>query len=63
MTAVVRLFTPLVVTVNVADVLPEGTVTEAGTFAAILLEFKVMTAPLGPAGPERVTVPVDDEPP
>ena len=32
-TALVRVLTPVVVTVNVADVLPNGILTETGTFA------------------------------
>jgi hypothetical protein len=50
--------------VNVADVLPAGTVTEAGTLAAavLLLCRATLTPPVG-AGPVRVTVPVEDPPP
>jgi hypothetical protein len=50
--------TALVVTVKVLVVVPDATVTEAGTdaFAALLLERATTTPPDG-AGPERVTVP------
>ncbi len=50
-------------TVNVALAAPAGTVTLAGTVAAdILLESETVAPPYG-AGPLRVTVPVEDEPP
>jgi len=52
-----------VVTVKVADVLDEDTVTEAGTVAAALSDAKVASSPDGPAGPFRVTVPVEGLPP
>ena len=54
--------TPVVVIVNVVVVEPEGTVTDAGTVALVLLEVRV-TVVLAPAGPLRVTVPVDGVPP
>jgi len=45
--------------VNVAVVAPAATVTLAAMGATVVLElFNVTTAPDGPAGPERVTVPV-----
>ena len=47
------------VTVNVTDVDPAGTVTLAGTLAAVVLELEsVTTAPPVPAAAERLTVPV-----
>ena len=49
-----------VCTVNVALVLPAGTVTLAGTLAAPLLLDSVICAPPAGAGPLSVTVPVDD---
>jgi hypothetical protein len=60
---VVDLVTGVVVIVNVAPVLPPGTVTEAGTVAAVELSLNdTVTPPLG-AGPLNVTVPWDDVPP
>jgi hypothetical protein len=53
-----------VVMVKVADVLPAGTVTEAGTVAAaVLLLWREMLAPPDGAGPVKVTVPVEGLPP
>ena len=47
------------VTVNVADVDPAGTVTLAGTLAAVVLELEsVTTTPPVPAAEVRLTVPV-----
>lgn len=56
--------TPSVVTVNVADEAPAGTVTEAGTVAAAMfeLERKTGTPPAGAAA-EIVTAPVTSLPP
>ena len=53
------------VNVKVADVLPEGTVTVAGTGDAVALELvSETTRPELPAGPLSVTVPVTEpEPP
>ena len=52
------------VTVNVAVVAPEATVTLAGTVAAAVFEEdRVTTTPPAGAGAVRVTVPVDGEPP
>lgn len=52
--------TVLLVTVNVAVVLPAETVTLAGTVATpVLLLDNVTVVPLEGAGPFRVTVPVD----
>jgi len=49
--------------VNVAEVLPAATVTEGGTLAAPLeLESETLVPP-GPAGPVKVTVPVEELPP
>ena len=52
-----------VVTVNVAELLPGGTVTLAGTLATdgLLLESATTVPPVG-AGPLRVTVPVEELP-
>ena len=56
--------TLLVVTVNVALLAPAATVTLAGTVAAAALSLERETAapPLG-AGPLRVTVPAEGDPP
>ena len=56
--------TGLVLTVRVALVPPAGTVTPAGTVAALvlLLESETSAPPLG-AGPLSVTVPVEELPP
>jgi hypothetical protein len=52
-----------VVTVKVVEVLPAGTVTEAGTLPApVLLLDKAMASPPVGAAPLRVTVPVDELP-
>jgi len=60
----VLLATALVVTTNVADVLPAGTVTDGGTCAAaVLLLCRVTIAPPVGAAPLSVTVPVDVFPP
>jgi hypothetical protein len=59
----VEVVTALVLAVNVALAAPAPTVTLAGTVAAgALLERLTMAPPLG-AGPLRVTVPVEVEPP
>ena len=52
-----------VVTMNVAELLPDGTVTLAGTPATVglLLDNATATPPAG-AGPLRVTVPVEELP-
>lgn len=56
--------TPLVVTVNVAEVAFAATVTLAGTLAAaVLLLDRLTTAPPAGAGPVNITVPVEDVPP
>jgi hypothetical protein len=54
----------LVLTVNVALVAPETTVTLAGTVAAVVLSLDRETAapPVG-AGPLSVTVPIEGDPP
>jgi hypothetical protein len=60
----VEVATDLVVTVNVALVFPEDTVTLAGTVTAdVELLESVTTAPAVGAGPESVTVPVEGEGP
>jgi len=61
--AVVAVVTDVVVAVKVADVAPGATVTLAGTTALVLLDERVTTVPVGPAGPDRVTVPIDEFPP
>ena len=52
-----------VVTMNVAELLPGGTVTLAGTLATegLLLDSATTVPPVG-AGPLRVTVPVEELP-
>ena len=52
-----------VLIVNVALLLPDGTVTDAGTVAFELFEDRVTTSPPEPASPLRVTVPVEVVPP
>lgn len=61
--AVVVLATAVVVTTNVTLVAPLGTVAVAGTTALELPELRfTMMPPLG-AGPLKVNVPVDEDPP
>jgi len=63
-TADVVVATALVVTVKVADVLPAGTVTDAGTCAIEVLPLESgTTAPPEGATPFNRTVPVDETPP
>jgi len=63
MTAVVVTETAAVLTVNVADVCPAATGTEAGTVAELTpLDNLTLSPPLG-ATPEMVIVPVDEDPP
>lgn len=59
----VALATGLVVTVKVAKVAPDATVTLAGTWAALLLSDSAMRMPVAGAGPFSRTVPVDEFPP
>ena len=60
----VEAVTLLVFTVNVALVAPAATVTLAETVAAAVLSLiREMTAPPVGAGPLRVTVPVEGDPP
>ena len=61
--ALVEAFTADVVVVNVAVVLPELTVTEAGTTALVLLLDNATMMPPAGAVPVNVTVPVDEVPP
>jgi len=61
--AVVTALTGVVLTVNVTEVEPAGTVTEAGTVALVELEDRLTTVPPVPAAPFRVTVPVELVPP
>ena len=63
MVAEVDAATALVVTVNVALVAPTGTVTLAGTVAAVLSLDSVTCAPPAGAGPSSVAVPVELLPP
>jgi hypothetical protein len=60
----VEAVTLLVLTVNIALLAPAATVTLAGTVAAAVLPLERETAapPLG-AGPLRLTVPVEGDPP
>ena len=56
--------TALVLTLNVAEVLPEVIVTDGGTVAtAVLLEVSLTLTPAAGAGPLLVTVPIEDAPP
>jgi hypothetical protein len=55
--------TGVVVTVNEEVVLPAATVTVLGTVAELMLLESDTVAPPEGAGPSRVTVPCDDEPP
>jgi hypothetical protein len=55
--------TDVVVTVNVSLVCPAGTVTLAGTVAAVALLESETTEPPSAAAPLRVTVPVEELPP
>lgn len=58
--ALVLAVTATVVTVNVAELAPAATVTDAGTVAtAVLLEVREIETPPAAAGELRVTVPVD----
>src|SRR3989441_13331584 len=63
MVADVDAVTVLVVTVNVTLVAPTGTVTLAGTVAAVLSLDSVTCAPPAGAGPSSVAVPVELLPP
>jgi hypothetical protein len=56
--------TGFVVIVNVVDVAPAGTVTDAGIVAVLVFELVSVTLnPPVPAAPVMVTVPVDGDPP
>ena len=59
----IRVETGTVVTVNVTEEAPEGTVTLAGTVALGLFDERLTIVPEDAAGPVRVTVPVDEVPP
>jgi len=59
----VALATGAVVTVKLAVVAPDATVTLAGTWAALLLSDSATTTPVAGAGPFSRTVPVDELPP
>lgn len=59
----VDVVTTEVVAVNVAEVAPAATVTEAGSVAALELSLRVTLAPPVGAGPLSVTVPVELVPP
>lgn len=61
--AVVAVVTDRVETVKFTVVALAGTVTLAETVAEVLLDVSVTTAPPGGAAAERVTVPVDGDPP
>ena len=60
MVTAVDAVTAFVVTAKFAEVLPAGTVTLAGTWAAELLLDKRTCAPFEGAAALRVTVPVED---
>jgi hypothetical protein len=62
-TAEVTEETEVVVTVKLAEVAPDGIVTDAGTVALVVLDERVTTTPVDPAGLLRVTMPVEDVPP
>jgi hypothetical protein len=53
----------VVLTVKVAELRPDVTVTDAGSVAALLLLVSATTVPPEPAGPLNVTVPVEAFPP
>jgi hypothetical protein len=55
--------TDAVVTVNVVELCPAATVTEAGTVTPELLLFSVIGIPPEPAAPLNMTVPVEEIPP
>ena len=61
--AVVWLFTGVVVTGKVPLLCPAGIVMLAGVLAAPLLLPSVTSTPPGPAGADKVTVPVAEFPP
>jgi len=63
MLAVTVAETPVVETVNVAEVAPAGTVTEAGTVALALSDWRLTVIPPVGAAPLSVTVPTEDTPP
>lgn len=63
MVAVVAVVTARVLTVNVTDVAPAGTVTVAGTVALAELEVSLTTSPPVGAAELRFTVPVEGDPP
>jgi hypothetical protein len=63
MVALVLLDTRDVLTVNVAEVAPAGTVTVLGTVAAEVLLLERLTVVAELAAPERITVPCELEPP
>jgi hypothetical protein len=52
-----------VLTVNVAEVLPAAMKTLAGTIVKVLLLFSLTASPPFVAGPVRIAVPVDEDPP
>lgn len=61
--AEVEIATAFVVTVKLTELVPAATVTELGTVAEPVFDDKVTTAPLEPALPLRVTVPIEEVPP
>jgi len=61
--AAVVVFTPEVAMLKVAVLLPAATVTEVETVALVLLEFKLTAIPPVGAACDKVTVPVEDDPP
>lgn len=62
-TAVFVAETPVVATVNDADVCPPGTTTDAGGDALPMLEDRLNVSPPAAAGPLIVTVPIEGVPP
>jgi hypothetical protein len=63
MVVAVAALTPDVVTENVAEVCPRGTVTELGAETEELLLARATENPDGPAGLPSVTVPIEVPPP
>ena len=63
MVATAGLDTEYVFTVKLAEFFPAGTTIVAGRLALSVLLANLITAPVGPAGPFKVTTPTEDLPP